>query len=195
MVGTLSGARHRPTLMLLHGPTASRPARRRARGAAAVRDNLMASVARCPRRRCPELRLHRHGQNCGAIVLDLILEAKIPLPHLAVAIGFYLPLGLHPDPRRPHQWAVSLALPVTPPTRQKALERPLRFRPHHGRSHRESSLQSQSSSSSSRPSSMPFLDFGQSTWSKLLGTVLLAAIALWMFYVALEKRSQAADRT
>jgi putative OPT family oligopeptide transporter len=137
------------------------------------------------------------------IVLDLILEAKksrFRTPVLAVAIGFYLPLELSTPIFLGGliQWAVSA------------------FRPARNAANQAEGSQSGLLFASGlitgeaimgilvaipivilkqRGINMPFLDFGQSTWSKLLGTVLLAAIALWMFYVALEKRSQAADRT
>ncbi len=207
MVGTLSGALViAPTLMLLHqaygfkgqpdaGPEAL----------AAVQANLMASVAKGVFRGDMPWNFAFIGMAVAAaiIVLDLILEAKksrFRTPVLAVAIGFYLPLELSTPIFLGGliQWAVSA------------------FRPARNAANQAEGSQSGLLFASGlitgeaimgilvaipivilkqRGINMPFLDFGQSTWSKLLGTVLLAAIALWMFYVALEKRSQAADRT
>jgi putative OPT family oligopeptide transporter len=205
MVGTLSGAVViAPTLMLLHqaygfkgqegaGPDAL----------AAVQANLMASVAKGVFRGDMPWNFAFIGMGVAAaiIALDLVLEAKksrFRTPVLAVAIGFYLPLELSVPIffGGVIHWAVNA------------------FR----RARGASGDQVEGSSPSGllfasglitgealmgiilaipivilkqHDINLPYLAFGDVIWGKLLGTILLIAVALWLLFVAMERRKDA----
>ncbi len=204
MIGTLSGAIViAPVLMLLHkaygfkgqegaGPDAL----------AAVQANLMASVSRGVFRGEMPWNFAFIGMGVAAaiIAMDLVLEARksrFRTPVLAVAIGFYLPLELsvpiffggliH--------WAVNA------------------FRKAAGRTGEQIEGSSRSGLLfasglitgealmgillaipivilTQYDVDLPYLTFGGYPAGKLLGTVLLIGVALWLFKVALEKQKE-----
>ncbi|MBE0534185.1 MAG: oligopeptide transporter, OPT family [Phycisphaerae bacterium] len=204
IIGTLSGAVViAPTLMLLHAAYGFKGQEGAGPDAlAAVQANLMASVARGVFRGDMPWNFAFIGMGVAAaiIILDLVLEAKkarFRTPVLAVAIGFYLPLELsvpiffggliH--------WAVSAF--------RKAAAAPT--------DEVEGSSRSGLLFASGLITGealmgillaipivilkqydveLPYLNFGGTITGKLLGSILLIGVAVWLLNVALEKQKK-----